>query len=467
MDSEQQQFQHHFQDFPRQFHQKQQTNTLTRFRSAPSSYFSSFLDAAADIIPTTTGGASSGGGGGGGGGGERRDFPTARPLSPETENIFASFLNNISEETNNSSSSRKLSNIPENLAVQPPQFAVRVKEETDIQHQQLQQQQHQQQQRHQPQQLQQQQHQQQGNYSTQSQMIYHSQSKPPLSNQHNTATVSSAMQNSFRTTAASSMGIDSIPHMKTGNGGGINNNSSGLTRHSSSPAGFFANLNIDTGYGMMGGMGNYGGGNIQVNYSSGQPSSTSEVVNQNTDIGAKRLRMNSLNERKFSNSGGNNANDDNNYDFPMTSWDDSIMSENFSSLDGVADEDIKVFAELNASENQNGDVKNRPPLLSHHLSLPKTLPEMSNMEKFLQFQDSVPLRIRAKRGCATHPRSIAERVRRTRISERMRKLQDLVPNMDKQTNTADMLDLAVDYIKDLQKNVENLNDNRAKCTCSR
>lgn len=60
---------------------------------------------------------------------------------------------------------------------------------------------------------------------------------------------------------------------------------------------------------------------------------------------------------------------------------------------------------------QNGDVKNRPPLLSHHLSLPKTLPEMSNMEKFLQFQDSVPLRIRAKRGCATHPRSIAERVR--------------------------------------------------------
>ena len=66
-------------------------------------------------------------------------------------------------------------------------------------------------------------------------------------------------------------------------------------------------------------------------------------------------------------------------------------------------------------------------------------------------------------------------VRRTRISERMKKLQDLVPNMDKvwfmthillpfygkfdivriwslqQTNTADMLDLAVVYIRDLQK----------------
>ncbi|EFJ11695.1 hypothetical protein SELMODRAFT_28264, partial [Selaginella moellendorffii] len=68
-------------------------------------------------------------------------------------------------------------------------------------------------------------------------------------------------------------------------------------------------------------------------------------------------------------------------------------------------------------------------------------------------QDSVPCRLRAKRGCATHPRSIAERVRRTRISERMRRLQELVPNMDKQTNTSDMLDEAVEYMKFLQKQV--------------
>ncbi|GMP41819.1 hypothetical protein CsSME_00011785 [Camellia sinensis var. sinensis] len=92
---------------------------------------------------------------------------------------------------------------------------------------------------------------------------------------------------------------------------------------------------------------------------------------------------------------------------------------------------------------------------------------MAAVEKFLQFQqDSVPCKIRAKRGCATHPRSIAERMRRTRISERMRKLQELFPNMDKQTNTADMLDLAVEYIKDLQKQVKTLTGTRAKCTCS-
>ncbi|TKY68058.1 Transcription factor bHLH81 [Spatholobus suberectus] len=52
--------------------------------------------------------------------------------------------------------------------------------------------------------------------------------------------------------------------------------------------------------------------------------------------------------------------------------------------------------------------------------------KMDNM-----LEDSVPSSVRAKRGCATHPRSIAERVRRTRISDRIRKLQELVPNMDK------------------------------------
>ncbi|XP_071711380.1 transcription factor bHLH80-like [Rutidosis leptorrhynchoides] len=86
------------------------------------------------------------------------------------------------------------------------------------------------------------------------------------------------------------------------------------------------------------------------------------------------------------------------------------------------------------------------------------------MDKLLG--DSVPCRVRAKRGCATHPRSIAERVRRTRISDRIRKLQELVPNMDKQTNTADMLEEAVEYVKFLQKQIQGLREHRDQCTCS-
>jgi hypothetical protein len=49
--------------------------------------------------------------------------------------------------------------------------------------------------------------------------------------------------------------------------------------------------------------------------------------------------------------------------------------------------------------------------LAHQFSLPKTSSsEVAAIEKFLQFQDAVPCKVRAKRGCATHPRSIAERV---------------------------------------------------------
>ena len=61
--------------------------------------------------------------------------------------------------------------------------------------------------------------------------------------------------------------------------------------------------------------------------------------------------------------------------------------------------------------HQNVEAGNRPAtVLTHHLSLPKTSSEMAAIEKFLQYQDTVPCKIRAKRGCATHPRSIAERV---------------------------------------------------------
>ncbi|KAK9743276.1 hypothetical protein RND81_03G228400 [Saponaria officinalis] len=96
------------------------------------------------------------------------------------------------------------------------------------------------------------------------------------------------------------------------------------------------------------------------------------------------------------------------------------------------------------------------------LTTANSLVEME-MEKLLE--DSVACRVRAKRGCATHPRSIAERVRRTRISDRIRKLQELVPNMDKQTNTADMLEEAVEYVKTLQRQIQDLTEQQKRCKC--
>ncbi|KAK7341034.1 hypothetical protein VNO80_23958 [Phaseolus coccineus] len=115
-------------------------------------------------------------------------------------------------------------------------------------------------------------------------------------------------------------------------------------------------------------------------------------------------------------------------------------------------------------QHQNYEIQDYPPT-SMPMPIPNPIapkepdatPPHIKMDMFMFEDPAAPCRVRAKRGCATHPRSIAERVRRTRISDRIRKLQELVPNMDKQTNTADMLHEAVAYVKFLQKQIESTN----------
>ncbi|CAN6835969.1 unnamed protein product [Brassica oleracea] len=216
---------------------------------------------------------------------------------------------------------------------------------------------------------------------------------------------------------------------------------SNLLRQSSSPAGMFTNLTAQNGYGSVRSLMNY-------EEDEQSPSSSNEL-----------RRHNSLSSRPPSSLGMLSQIPEiaSESSFQYSHWNDpASFIDNLPSLKRETEDDRKLF--------QNGEAGNR----MHHLSLPNassTTSDMVSVDKYMQLQDSVPCRIRAKRGCATHPRSIAERVRRTKISERMRKLQELVPNMDKQTNTADMLDLAVDYIKDLQRQYKILNENRANCKC--
>nr|ANO58446.1 bHLH transcription factor [Marchantia polymorpha] len=68
-------------------------------------------------------------------------------------------------------------------------------------------------------------------------------------------------------------------------------------------------------------------------------------------------------------------------------------------------------------------------------------------------------RVRARRGQATDPHSIAERLRRERIAERMKALQELVPNSNK-TDKASMLDEIIEYVKFLQLQVKVLSMSR-------
>ncbi|KAI8013011.1 Transcription factor bHLH74 [Camellia lanceoleosa] len=64
------------------------------------------------------------------------------------------------------------------------------------------------------------------------------------------------------------------------------------------------------------------------------------------------------------------------------------------------------------------------------------------------------IHVRARRGQATNSHSLAERVRRERISERMKLLQELVPGCNKITGKAVMLDEIINYVQSLQQQVE-------------
>ncbi|GAB2295659.1 hypothetical protein Dimus_029813 [Dionaea muscipula] len=64
------------------------------------------------------------------------------------------------------------------------------------------------------------------------------------------------------------------------------------------------------------------------------------------------------------------------------------------------------------------------------------------------------IHVRARRGQATDSHSLAERVRREKISERMTFLQDLVPGCSKVTGKAVVLDEIINYVQSLQRQVE-------------
>ncbi|XP_034583656.1 uncharacterized protein [Setaria viridis] len=207
-----------------------------------------------------------------------------------------------------------------------------------------------------------------------------------------------------------------------------------LLRQSSSPAGFLNHLNMDNGYGNMLRAGMAGAGGFrngvsdarlkgQLSFSSRQGS----VMSQISEVGSEELDGGSSPEAAGSN-GAPRSYSGIPGGYPMGAWPD----ESSPTSSGA-----KRPRDSGGPAPQNGQ---RQPL-APQLSVPggsngtgkPASAEMAAIEKFLQFQDAVPCKIRAKRGCATHPRSIAERVRRTKISERIRKLQELVPNMEKVT----------------------------------
>ncbi|CAN8318188.1 unnamed protein product [Cochlearia groenlandica] len=221
--------------------------------------------------------------------------------------------------------------------------------------------------------------------------------------------------------------------------------SSPLFRHRSSPAGFYNQfLPIDPNAFSLG-RSNGGGGEprpsrlkSELRFSGGNSSSSSRHQERpNSEVDAAAIKGVASTSMSFGNERNNN------------NWDNSSSHISFTIDEpGKRSKTTDFFT------------------LETQFSMPQTSLEMERMESLMNIPEgSVPCKARAKRGCATHPRSIAERERRTRISGKLKKLQELVPNMDSQTSYADMLDLAVEHIKGLQNQVESLEKGIEKCTC--
>ncbi|KAJ9548943.1 hypothetical protein OSB04_021486 [Centaurea solstitialis] len=62
--------------------------------------------------------------------------------------------------------------------------------------------------------------------------------------------------------------------------------------------------------------------------------------------------------------------------------------------------------------------------------------------------------VRARRGEATDSHSLAERLRREKINEKLRSLQELVPGCYKTMGMSVMLDVTINYIRSLQNQIE-------------
>ncbi|XP_047336866.1 transcription factor bHLH128-like [Impatiens glandulifera] len=246
-----------------------------------------------------------------------------------------------------------------------------------------------------------------------------------------------------------------------GSGGG---GTSSLVRHSSSPAGFLnqlASCSTNNGFPITRGIGNFNTKSIQENGNSSSNGRGISRLNSQLSFTRQESSLSHISEEER---------DETTNDRRKPTTDSYNGTSNFGVGTSWEDSGTIVFSHPNkrSKNNINEDIMNS---MESQLQFGLTQGgmEIVGMDKLLNInnipQDSVPCKIRASRGCATHPRSIAERERRMRISGKLKKLQELVPNMDKQTSYSDMLDLAVQHIKGLQTQVEKLQHDMENCTC--
>ncbi|CAI0377431.1 unnamed protein product [Linum tenue] len=112
------------------------------------------------------------------------------------------------------------------------------------------------------------------------------------------------------------------------------------------------------------------------------------------------------------------------------------------------DKKSSVSSSSSSSKNKNKSVK------KENSGGDSSSKENNSSKVTHEVQKTDYIHVRARRGQATDSHSLAERVRREKISERMKYLQDLVPGCNKITGKAGMLDEIINYVQSLQRQVE-------------
>ncbi|CAA2999445.1 transcription factor HBI1-like [Olea europaea var. sylvestris] len=141
--------------------------------------------------------------------------------------------------------------------------------------------------------------------------------------------------------------------------------------------------------------------------------------------------------------------------------------ESFKKRKSYKTRDLKVVAEeQNREKKAKGCVEEEDSKITEQNSKSKSTTTSSNNNKEISANNSngnsklsqIPkpdyIHVRARRGQATDSHSLAERVRREKISEKMKYLQGLVPGCSKITGKAGMLDEIINYVQSLQRQVE-------------
>ncbi|KAE9617982.1 hypothetical protein Lal_00037918 [Lupinus albus] len=167
-----------------------------------------------------------------------------------------------------------------------------------------------------------------------------------------------------------------------------------------------------------------------------------EVVNSQEESTISQQNPNAMNSRKRKNYSKGKAKE--------TST--SAMGISLHAHEASEDSNAKRYKSNEGDGNENGSLKEEEESKEGASNGSEDKHKKGNSKHSEPPKDYI--HVRARRGQATDSHSLAERVRREKISERMKLLQDLVPSCNKVIGKALMLDEIINYVQSLQRQVE-------------